>query len=376
MPLVTAAIATAAGAPLLLGTGAAGWTTYTVRPGDTVWDIASKHRTDVRTLVRANHLSDGGHLIRAGATLRVPGRAKAAAPHRAVTRKAAARTARYVVRSGDTISDIALRLKVSPSTLLRLNHLDSRGRIYVGQHLAVPAAAARTQAKAAAAAAIAARWTSYTVRSGDTVSHIAVRLGTTQATILKANRLRTTSVIHPGQHLRVPRTAAPAKAATRPSANSFAGRTYADSVVRAAATNRRQLASRAIPSREATRRLIERTARRYGVDPALALAVGYQESGWNQRQVSVANAIGTMQVIPSSGQWASTLVGRRLNLLDTEDNVTAGVVILKALTTSAGRLDHAIAGYYQGLASVKSRGMHADTQQYVRSVMALKRQFA
>jgi soluble lytic murein transglycosylase-like protein len=126
-----------------------------------------------------------------------------------------------------------------------------------------------------------------------------------------------------------------------------------------------------VPSREATRRLIERTARRYGVDPSLALAVGYQESGWNQRQVSVANAIGTMQVIPTSGQWASTLVGRRLNLLDTEDNVTAGVVILKALTTSTGRLDHAVAGYYQGLASVRRLGMHADTKQYVRNVLAL-----
>ncbi|MGN6611957.1 MAG: LysM peptidoglycan-binding domain-containing protein, partial [Angustibacter sp.] len=350
-----------------------------VRPGDTVWDIASKHRTDVRTLVRANHLSDGGHLIRAGATLRVPGRSTATTPHRTPARRARAtpaRTARYVVRAGDTISHIALRLKVSPSTLLRLNHLDARGRIYVGQHLAVPAAAARAQAKAAAARALAARWTTYTVRGGDTVSHIATRLGTSQATILKANRLRSTSVIHPGQRLRVPRVPAATKPATRPTANSFAGRTYADAVVRAAATNRHHLASRAVPSREATRRLIERTARRYGVDPALALAVGYQESGWNQRQVSVANAIGTMQVIPSSGQWASTLVGRRLNLLDAEDNITAGVVILKALTTSAGRLDHAIAGYYQGLGSVRSRGMHADTQQYVRSVLALKRQFA
>ncbi|KQX64421.1 LysM peptidoglycan-binding domain-containing protein [Angustibacter sp. Root456] len=380
MPIVTAAIATAAGAPLLLGTAASGWTTYTVRPGDTVWDIASKHRTDVRTLVRANHLSDGGHLIRAGATLRVPGRAKAATPHRAPARKATrttpARTARYVVRSGDTISHIALRLKVSPSTLLRLNHLDARGTIYVGQHLAVPAAAARAQAKAAAARAIAARWTTYTVRSGDTVSHIAARLRTSQATIIKANRLRVTSVIHPGQHLRVPRVSATTKPASRSSANTFAGRTYADAVVRAAATNRHHLASRAVPSREATRRLIERTARRYGVDPSLALAVGYQESGWNQRQVSVANAIGAMQVIPSSGQWASALVGRRLNLLDAEDNVTAGVVILKALTTSAGRLDHAIAGYYQGLGSVRSHGMHADTQQYVRNVLALRRQFA
>lgn len=370
MPIVTAAIATAAGAPLLLGTGAAGWTTYTVRAGDTVWDVASRHRTDVRTLVRANHLSDGGHLIRAGATLRVPGRASAPKPA-AAPRPTARPTARYVVRSGDTVSAIATRLKVPPATLLRLNQLDRRGRIYTGQYLQVPAAAAKALAKAAAARAVAARWTTYTVRDGDTVSHIAARLRLSQASVLKANNLRSTSVIRAGQRLRVPRTTRPAPTTS----NTFAGRTYPASVVRAAAANRQHLASRAVPSREATRRIVDRIARRYGVDPALALAVAYQESGWNQRQVSVAGAIGTMQVIPASGQWASTLVGRRLNLLDTVDNVTAGVVILKALTSSARRPDHAIAGYYQGLASVRSRGMYPDTQQYVRSVLMLQKRF-
>jgi soluble lytic murein transglycosylase-like protein len=106
------------------------------------------------------------------------------------------------------------------------------------------------------------------------------------------------------------------------------------------------------------------------VDPKLALAVGWQESGWNQRQVSVANAIGVMQVIPSSGQWASDMAGRPLNLLRTQDNITAGVVILRSLTRSAKNLDQAIAGYYQGLYSVQQHGMYADTKVYVASIKA------
>ena len=117
--------------------------------------------------------------------------------------------------------------------------------------------------------------------------------------------------------------------------------------------------------------MIVRTAKRYGVNPALALAVAWQESGWNQRQVSVANAIGTMQVIPSSGRWAGELVGRRLNLLNTQDNITAGVVILRALNHSAKTHDGAIAGYYQGLGSVRKNGMFADTKRYVASIKAL-----
>lgn len=371
-PLVAAAVATAAGAPLLLGAGAAQWTSYTVRDGETVWEIASRYRTDVRTLVRANQLPDGGHLVGAGAVLRVPKRGQATTL-RAPARQPA-RTARYTVRPGDTISDIARRLAVSPRTLLQRNRLDARGRIYAGQYLTVPADALRALAKRQAAAAARARWTTYRVRSGDTVSAIAVRARTTQAVVLKANRLSASSVIQPGQRLRIPRSSRPAAVRTV-AANAFAGRTYAAAVVRAAAVNRQRLASRAVPDREATRRLVAQTARRFGVDPALALAVAYQESGWNQRQVSVANAIGTMQVIPTSGQWASDLVGRRLDLLDARDNVTAGVVILKALSAAAANRSQAIAGYYQGLASVRERGLQADTEQYVRNVLGLVRRF-
>jgi soluble lytic murein transglycosylase-like protein len=145
--------------------------------------------------------------------------------------------------------------------------------------------------------------------------------------------------------------------------------------VRAAAANRHYLASRAVPGKEATRRMIVRTAQRYGVSPSLALAVAWQESGWNQRQVSVANAIGTMQVIPSSGRWASELAGRRLNLLNTQDNITAGVVILRALTHSAPTINQAVAGYYQGLGSVQRNGMYGDTKAYVRSISVLMRRF-
>lgn len=357
--LGTSVAAAAAGAPLLLAAGANGWTSYQVRDGDSLWDIAATHRTSVSTLVRANHLPHGGQLIRAGSTLRVPARAKARPAHRTTT---------YTVRRGDTVSGIALRLGVPISRILADNRLDHRGRIYAGQHLRVPAQPAKVQAKAARAATTGVRTRTYTVRVGDTVSGIAVRMHSTVTGIIKANHLHRTGRIVVGQRLRVP-----VKAAS--SANSFAGRTYPRAIVEAARHNRSRLASRSVPSRDATRRLIVETAHRYGVDPALALAIAYQESGFNQRQVSVANAIGVMQVIPSSGRWASDLVGRRLDLLSTKDNVVAGVVILKALTRSASNRRQAIAGYYQGLGSVRQHGMFVDTKAYVRSVESLVHRF-
>lgn len=363
MPVLTAAIVSSA--PMLLAAASRGWADYTVRTGDTLTAIAASHRTDVRTLVRANHLSAGGHLVRAGTRIRVP----QAAPARA--RAPRVRLARYTVRSGDTVGDISSRFAVPEATIRRTNHLNRYAQIYVGQHLALPLKVVASHARRSTAAAAGLRVTGYRVRSGDTVSAIAVRGRSTVAAILKANHLTLTSRIQPGQVLRVP-----TRSVFAATANSFAGRTYASTIVSAAASNRHRLASSAVPSRATTRQLIARTARQYGVDPALALAVGYQESGWNQRQVSVANAIGVMQVIPSSGRWASDLVGRRLNLLDTRDNITAGVVILRALTRSARHPDHVIAGYYQGLGSVQSRGMFVDTKAYVRSVKVLRGRFA
>jgi soluble lytic murein transglycosylase-like protein len=177
-----------------------------------------------------------------------------------------------------------------------------------------------------------------------------------------------------GQTLVIPLTKRVSSTSARSSGNTFAGRTYASSVVASAAHNRYLLQHRRLPSRAATRALIVRTAKRNGVDPSLALAVSWQESGWNMRQVSVANAIGAMQVIPSTGQWISSVVGRRLNLLNPRDNITAGVVLLKILTRSASERN-AIAGYYQGLRSVRQNGMYADTKRYVSNILYLKKRF-
>ncbi|WP_345711008.1 lytic transglycosylase domain-containing protein, partial [Kineococcus glutinatus] len=149
----------------------------------------------------------------------------------------------------------------------------------------------------------------------------------------------------------------------------------AGSVLEAAAANRAHLADQPVPDRGAMQDIVRREALRQGLDPALALAVAYQESGFNMRAVSHANAIGAMQVIPTSGEWASQLVGRHLDLFDAEDNATAGVAILRQLTRNNPE-DIAIASYYQGNASVLARGMYDDTRRYVANVQTLRARFS
>ncbi len=363
----------------IAGSAPAGWQAYTIRAGDTLVDIAQRLGTTPTVLAAQNQLPGGGRLIRTGSVILVPSMA-AAAPAPA---PAAGSTA-YTVRPGDTVSQIALRTPATARQIMAANGLGPRTHIRPGQVLTIPGpapvapaapaasvaapAAAPGQAAAAIAAAnpAAVSTTEYRVRAGETIEGIAGRSGVSQASLIKANNLAAPYLIHVGQVLRVQ------KPAPQPSAaNTFAGRTYPDATVAAAAATRETLRGAGAPSREAMRSIIEATAHRHGIDPRLALAVAYQESGWDQRQVSVANAVGAMQVIPSSGEWASSLVGRRLDLLRAEDNATAGVVILRALTRSSTSLEEAIAGYYQGLASVRANGMYADTQQYVVNVTAL-----
>ena len=344
-----------------------GWQGLRVRSGDTLSDIAITHRTTVGVLITRNRIGGGGHFLAVGNHLWVPRTKPAPRPAPAAATAIAARTATYVVRSGDTLGGIAARYKVSLSTLYSLNKIRRTAYIQPGQRVKVPARAARAAAKAGSAAAV--TITTRTVRAGDTLSAIALRHRVSQASLLKANGLSLSSILQIGQTLKV---VTPVKMTN--SSNTFAGRTYSDKVVSAASANRAYLADRSVPSRTQTKAMIASTARRHGLDPRLALAISWQESGWNQRQVSVANAIGAMQVIPSSGVWASELAGRKLNLLHAQDNISAGMVILRSLTRSARSEEEAIAGYYQGLYSVQTNGMYADTKVYVKSILALRSQ--
>ncbi|MEV6268365.1 LysM peptidoglycan-binding domain-containing protein [Kribbella sp. NPDC051936] len=277
----------------------------------------------------------------------------------------------YKVKQGDTLSHIAGRYGTTVSTLVALNHLPGNGNaIYAGEVLKVPAtgSSSKSTAKTPAKRSQLGRVT-YVVKPGDTVSGIAKRFKCSQANLLAANGLKAGDRIYAGKPLQVPVKIRP-KARTD---NTFAGRTYADHIVAQANRNRATLKKRKLPTRAQMRSLIVSTSQRYGVDPELALAVSWQESGWKQRVVSPANAIGAMQVIPSTGRFASRLVGRDLDLLKPRDNVTAGVVLLSRLT-GAARLDIAVAGYYQGLGGVKKNGMYPDTKLYVKNVLRIKAQ--
>jgi N-acetylmuramoyl-L-alanine amidase len=278
----------------------------------------------------------------------------------------------YTIKQGDTLSDIAARYHTTVAKLVEVNRLPGNGNLIIaGRALKVPGAAAGTGGGSGPR--------HHTVVRGDTLSGIASRYGVAQATIARANRLPSSNIVMLGATLVIPggghSGSSTSSGSTSSGGNTFAGRPYSSAVVSAADRTRAQLARRHLPSQAGMRDIIVARARANGVDPALALAVSYQESGWNMHAVSVANAVGAMQVIPATSAWISGVVDRRLDPTSPSDNATTGVVLLKILTRAASSERQAVAAYYQGLRSVRENGMFADTRRYVANVMALKARF-
>jgi len=117
---------------------------------------------------------------------------------------------------------------------------------------------------------------------------------------------------------------------------------------------------------------VAHTATRHGVDPQLALAVGWQESGWRMDVRSSAGAIGVMQVLPATGAWMSLYEGRRLHLHRLADNATAGVRLLRVLHEETRSRRRAVGAYYQGLGAVREHGLFGETRHYVANVFAIR----
>ena len=113
----------------------------------------------------------------------------------------------YVVRPGDTLTQIGLRYGVTVQTLASVNTLSDPSRLTPGQVLKIPRGHVAHEAPQAQTAA--SRTTQltllavYWVRWGDTLFGIAARYGVTADALKEANGLWT-DIIVPGQRLDIP----------------------------------------------------------------------------------------------------------------------------------------------------------------------------
>ncbi len=181
---------------------------HKVRRGQTLGNIAEKYGVPSSAVASLNKISDPRKL-RIGQTLTIPVKANSLSE----------RTITHVVSRGDTLGAIAGKYGVSVSQLKRENSLRS-DTISVGQRLTVKSETVSVSASTAATTKPSKSSTpraesTYTVRSGDTVSGISSKYGTSWSALRKANKLSSDN-IKVGQKLIIPGSTARATAASKP----------------------------------------------------------------------------------------------------------------------------------------------------------------
>lgn len=135
---------------------------YTIKAGDTISAIASRHGVSTASLLSANGLRSSS-IIYPGQKITVPGAATTtaapaapaqAAPAAPVSAAPAAGSS-YTIAAGDTMSAIASRHGVSTSAVLSANGLGAASIIYPGQTITIPGAGVAASVPASNSAPVA-----------------------------------------------------------------------------------------------------------------------------------------------------------------------------------------------------------------------------
>ena len=192
---------------------------YTVKSGDTLSGIASQYNTTVNQIVSLNQLSNP-NLIYVGQVLKLKNSQTTNSSSSSSSSTATTTAGTYTVKAGDTLSAIASRYSTSSSTLASLNSLSNPNLIYVGQVLKVSSNASTSSSTSSSANSTVTTAASYTVKSGDTLSAIAAKYGTTYQALASTNSISNPNDIYVGQVIKVSATATAASSQAASSTNS------------------------------------------------------------------------------------------------------------------------------------------------------------
>ena len=152
---------------------------YTVKRGDTLSGLASRHGISQNYLLLINGLSSRELFVEQ--KIKLP----------------RYRLQSVTVQAGDTLSEIALAHNASIGDLMSLNQISSEQKIYRGQTLYVPKIASQYQA-----------YINHEVQSGDNLDSIARRYGLRSSELIELNQLEN-SRIYPKQIIKIPANRAP-----------------------------------------------------------------------------------------------------------------------------------------------------------------------
>src|SRR5690625_1052449 len=199
--------------------------THKVKSGDSLWAIAQKYNTTVSQLKSINKLS--GDIIYPNQILETEKKSGSSSNSSSNSGSGSSSTkpaqpaknsTTYTVKKGDTLSGIASKYKISLNDLMKWNNLDTTlifpGNVFVVSKSGSSGAGSSSSSSGSSGSsggntnsgssnssgsnssnAGSSASTVYTVKSGDTLSHIASRNGVTVANLKKWNNLKSDLIL-------------------------------------------------------------------------------------------------------------------------------------------------------------------------------------
>jgi LysM repeat protein len=161
-----------------------GTSTYVVRAGDTLQNIARRFGTTWQILAAVNGLANANSIF-VGQRLTIAYTMPPANPPSQPPPSSGGRV--HIVQAGETLQRIAAFYGLTWQQLAGANNLSNANHIFAGQRLVIPNAP---------------RY--YTVQAGDTLAIIGARYGVSAQAIAIANNLPNVNVIRVGQTLLIP----------------------------------------------------------------------------------------------------------------------------------------------------------------------------